>query len=155
MKILFWIGRAGFFSSLIRVFKCHGISHCEIQFSDGACGTAYPGTGIVLRSLEVKPGDWYVIDVPCSLETESLVRQFFVAEMGCGYDIWGLVWAQVFGWNWQSKTKWFCSEACTAALVPAIPSLKSQVPCRVDPARLARLIEACPEMKTWNASPIG
>lgn len=142
MKAIFWIGPCGFFGTLVRAFKHRGISHCEILFSDGFSGTADPKKdGIVLYPLELNPVDWFVLDIPCTPEEEQKVRQFFIDEAGCRYDWLGLVLTQVFGWNWRSKTKWFCSEACATALQPVVPLLLTVTPYRLDPGELAVLLE--------------
>lgn len=155
MKAIFRVDKTGLAGSLIRLFERRGISHCEIQFSDGYSGSAIPGAGVVLRPLVVNPADWFVIDIPCSLELESVVRQFFYDEAGCGYDWWGIVFANVLGWNWSAKNKWTCSEACTVALRPVIPGLRAvAAPC-VDPATLAGLLEVSPEVRGIPPRPIG
>jgi hypothetical protein len=140
MKAIFWIGKCGLAGQLIRAFKRRGVSHAEILFSDGFRGTSVPGPGIVLRPLVVNQEDWVIIDLPCSLAEEAEVRAFFEEEKGCGYDWSGIIFAQVFGWNWASKTKYFCSEACIAGLQKIYPCLGDVRPCRVDPARELELI---------------
>lgn len=142
MKAIFWIGRSGFFGSLIRLFKHRGISHCEIMFSDGFSGTADSAKGgITLYPIAFNPADWFVIDIPCTPAEETTVRQFFLDEAGCGYDWLGIVFCQVFHWGWGSKNKWFCSEACMTALRPLFPEFKDIKPYQVDPATLAVLLE--------------
>lgn len=155
MRVLFWIGKAGLFSSLIRVFKRRGISHVEIKFSDGIAGTALPGTGIVLRPLPEGDGDWFDIPIPCTPEQEALVRQFFLTEANCGYDWLGIIFCQVFGWTLRSKTKWFCSEACLTALLPVFPELRTTPAYRVDPAELSVLLEHCLKARAGSVGPIG
>lgn len=143
MKAIFWIGRSGFFGSLIRFFKHKGISHSEILFSDGYAGTSDADKGgVVLYKLDpFVSTDWYVIDLPVTLEQEVEVRRFFVEEAGAKYDWKGIFFSQVFPWNWASKTRWFCSESCTAALQRIYPQLLDLKPCQVDPASLATILE--------------
>jgi hypothetical protein len=151
MKAIFWIGPSGFFGSLIRLFKHRGISHCEILFTDGFSGTSDSAKGgIALYPLAINTADWFVIDIPCSLAEEAKVRQFFVDEAGCGYDWVGIVFCQVFHWTWRSETKWFCSEACLAALQPLFPELKNIRPFEVDPATLAVLLEMTYAQRTHS-----
>lgn len=140
MKAIFWIGPCGIFGAMIRVFKRRGISHSEIMFSDGVCGTADFKVGVTLRKLEIRHSDWVMIDIPASPEVEALVRQVFIAEAGCKYDWSGIISAQIFGWAYQTKSRWFCSEICAAALVPAVPSLIRFRAASLDPAKLANLI---------------
>ena len=141
MKAIFWVGKVGLFGSLIRVFKHRGISHSEIQFSDGKCATALTGSGIVLRQITVDPADWYVIDIPCTPEEEAQVRQFFIDADGDGYDWLGIIFAQVLGWNWSSKHNWTCSEACATALRRKFPALGRVPAACVDPAALAVMLQ--------------
>lgn len=143
MKAIFWIGKAGFFGSLIRLFKRDGISHSEILFSDGFSGTSDAAKGgIVLYKLNFQAKDWFIIDLPCEPEEEAKVRAFFETdEAGCKYDWRGIFFCQVFRWGWHSSTKWFCSEACLAALQRVYPALQGLKPWQVDPADLATLLE--------------
>jgi len=143
MKAIFWIGRSGLFGSLIRFFKHRGISHAEVLFSDGFSGTSDASLGgVVLYKLEpFNPLDWFVLDLPATLEQEIEVRRFFMEEAGAGYDWKGIFFSQLFRWNWASKNRWFCSEACTAALQRVYPQLLDLKPCQIDPAELAQILE--------------
>jgi hypothetical protein len=141
MKAIFWIGKCGLFGTLIRAFKRRGVSHAEIMFSDGVSGTAQPRGGVVLRKIDFKPEDWFVLDLPCTPIQEEVVRAFFEKELGCPYDWSGIVFAQVLGWNWQSKEKYFCSEVCTAALKEIYKQLADVKPWRCDPAKELILLE--------------
>jgi len=134
MKAIFWVGKGTIFDGAIRAFKRGGVSHSEIMFSDGFCGTSYPGVGVVLRPLVVRPEDWVILELPCTPEEEAKVRAFFVEEAGCGYDWLGIVFAQVLGWHWQSKTKYFCSETTIAALQRIYTVLNGLKAWREDPA---------------------
>jgi len=135
MKAIFWIGKCGLVGTLIRAFKRRGVSHAEIMFSDGVCGTSQPNGGVVLRHIDFNRADWVVLDLPCTPEQEAAVRAFFVEELGCPYDWSGILFAQILGWNWQSKKKYFCSEVCVAALQKAYSALAGLKPWRVDPAK--------------------
>ena len=135
MKAIFWIGKCGLVGTLIRAFKRRGVSHAEIMFSDGVCGTAQPNGGVVLRHINFNRADWIVLDLPCTPGQEATVRGFFEQELGCPYDWSGLLFAQILGWNWQSKQKYFCSEICVAALQKAYPALAGLKPWRIDPAK--------------------
>lgn len=144
MKAIFWIGKVSLFGSLVRLFKRQGISHCEILFSDGYSGTSDPTKdGIVLyKAAPINPADWFVIDLPVTPEEEAKVRVFFETdEAGCKYDWRGIIFCQVFRWGWHSSTRWFCSEACLAALQRIYPALDGIKPWYVDPADFANILE--------------
>jgi hypothetical protein len=140
MKAYFWIGKCNWWGSLIRAFKKRGVSHVMIVFGDGMAGTAsVTQGGIVYGRAEIRSEDWLVIDVPGD---EAPVRQFFaVDERGCGYDWWGIVFAQVLGWNMESPTKWFCSEACVSAL-QRIGYFRGKKAYMIDPAGMLELLVA-------------
>jgi hypothetical protein len=144
MKAIFWVGKSTIFGRLIRLFKGTGSSHAEILFSDGYAGTSDKGLGgIAIYPLNYKSHEWVSIDIPCTPEEEADVRKFFEEdEKGCGYDMKGIVFAQLFRWNIQSKDKWFCSEACTAALqrVKGLKFLHNLKPHNVDPGKLFKLL---------------
>ncbi|MFA6132447.1 MAG: hypothetical protein WC869_00370 [Phycisphaerae bacterium] len=143
MKAIFWIGKVGFFGTLVRLFKRDGISHSALLFSDGFCGTSQPGRGIVLYKLApFNTADWFIIDLPCTPEEEARVRSFFeVDEAGCKYDWRGIAFCQVLRWGWHSNTRWFCSEACLAALQRIYTALQGLKPWYVDPADLATVLD--------------
>lgn len=142
MKAIFWIGKCGLVGTLIRAFKRRGVSHAEIMFSDGVCGTAQPNGGVVLHRIDFRPEDWVVLDLPCTPIQEEIVRFFFLREAGCPFDWSGIIFSQILGWNWQSKEKYFCSEVCTAALKQIYPELADVKPWRTDPAKELSLLEA-------------
>lgn len=141
MKAIFWIGKCSLVGTLIRAFKRHGVSHAEIMFSDGVCGTSEPKNGVVLRKINFRPEDWVVLELPCTPIQEELVRAFFEKELGCPYDWKGILCAQILGWNRSSPTAWFCSEICTAALQEVYKQLAGVKPASVDPAKELILLE--------------
>jgi hypothetical protein len=143
MKAIFWIGKSGILGTLVRVFKGFGSNHVELLFSDGMSGTSDVVKGICFYRLNYLPENWIAIDIPCTPEEEAEVRKFFeVDEKGCGYDMRGIVFAQVFPWGIESKDKWFCSEACVAALqrVKSLTFLKDLKPYTIDPGELLKIL---------------
>ena len=141
MKALFWIGQCSLIGTLIRVFKRHGVSHAEIMFSDGVSGTSEPKNGVVLRKIDFRPEDWFVLELPCTPIQEEVVRAFFVRELGCPYDWKGILCAQILGWNRSSPEAWFCSEICIASLQTIYKQLADVVPASVDPSKELTLLE--------------
>ena len=145
MKVIFWIGKSSILGSAIRMFKHRGVSHSEILFTDNVSGTSDRDKGgVVLYSIpKLDPTEWVAIDIPCTIAQEAIMREFFISELGCGYDWKGILFAQMLPWGRESKDKWFCSEICTAALKLAYPHTFSDItPCEVDPAELLKLITA-------------
>jgi hypothetical protein len=95
-------------------FRKHGDghNHSEILFSDGIWGTSVPGAGVRLSDKPF-PGDYDFIDVPCDDRHEEFARQWFLRNVGDGYD-WA---ARLFGFD--RKGREFCTESVCLALQAA------------------------------------
>lgn len=151
MKAIFWIGKSGLLGSAIRAFKHRGVSHVELLFSDGMAGTSdREKGGVVLYHLgDPDPADWITIEIPGILpDEERRIRAFIEGELGCPYDMMGIIFAQVFPWHRESPTAWFCSELVVAALKTVLPGLFPKRPCDYDPA--AVLLILTERTKQWG-----
>jgi len=117
MKLAFYKGTrpglSGVMNRIIRWWTHSPYSHCEVVFSDGACGSAsFEDGGVRLKTIEMSPDKWDLIEIDGD---EVSARNWFMIHYGQGYDVLGL-----FGFIWRrginNRAKWFCSEACAASL---------------------------------------
>jgi hypothetical protein len=124
MKIAFYkgthAGLTGVFNRLVRWWTRGPYSHCEVVFSErDASGAALCASsskmdgGVRLKFIALKPENWDIWEVPSA--DEAAVKAWFDEHVGCKYDVLGLV-----GFVWRrtedDRSKFFCSEACAAAL---------------------------------------
>ena len=132
MKIAFYKGRRkgprGWFDALVRWWTRGPYSHCELVI-DGLCWSSSARDGGVRGKAIVLGANWDVFDVPGD---EAKALAWFQAHKGARYDVAGL-----FGFVWRREygdgQRWFCSEACAAAL-------GYREPWRFDPNTLAVVV---------------
>lgn len=121
-------GIAGAYNYVVRAWTDSDYSHVEILFSDGMAGSAsFADGGVRLKRIEFDPQRWDFIDLPAHLEPAA--RAWFEQHAGAGYDLLGNLQFVLTPFG-QSERRWFCSEACAAAL--GMPE-----PWRYDPPTLA------------------
>lgn len=106
-------GLAGLFDAAVRWWTRGQYSHCEIVFSDGmAASASVRDGGVRFKRISFDHSRWDFVPVAGD---ERAVRTWFAAHEGAGYDFLGL-----FGFVWRREPgaarRWFCSEACAAAL---------------------------------------
>lgn len=112
MKLAFYKGQGNFFDALVRFVTRSEYSHCELVIGD-LCWSASPRDGGVRRAvINLQSGRWDVIDIEGN---EAAADLWFKSREGAGYDWIGLL-RTVIPFFPHSKTKYFCSEACGAAL---------------------------------------
>ena len=108
----FYKGKGNFFDAVVRFVTRSEYSHCEIVI-DGLCWSASPRDGGIRCALiNLQSGHWDVIDIQGDAAAATL---WFRSREGAGYDWVGLI-RTVIPFFPHSETKWFCSEACGAAL---------------------------------------
>lgn len=117
MQIAFYQGKrrggAGLFDAAVRWWTRGPFSHCELVFSDGtAASSSARDGGVRCKRIDWKPGHWIFVPVAGG---EPAARAWFRDYAGAKYDYAGL-----FGFIWRRESgaaqRWFCSEACAAAL---------------------------------------
>lgn len=123
MQIAFYKGTrpglAGNFNRGVRYWTHGPYSHCELVLwrrLDGLAVCASSSNtdhGVRCKEIDLDPARWDVIDIPWA--DRSAVVAWFVRHEGDGYDTLGL-----FGFIGRrgdgDQDKWWCSEACAAAL---------------------------------------
>lgn len=90
-------------------------SHCEIVIR-GDCYTCSERDGGVRgKKIDLYSGHWDVYDIPGGREAEDAALRWFAEHHGEGYD-WRGILRFVLPWIKNHERRWFCSEACAAAL---------------------------------------
>jgi hypothetical protein len=127
MKIVFFKGK-DIFSKFVCWWTGGDWSHCEIMFI-GQGGVEYSfsantRTGVTLQKSE----SVYLHYTGCLQETiglpfvdQSELTPLIDSELGCGYDWIGIFFTQGIPLQWESSTKWFCSELCAKIVQMIIP----------------------------------
>jgi hypothetical protein len=89
-------------------------SHCELVI-DGICWSSSPrDKGVRSSWIDLQDGKWDLVQLPACYSKEKAL-QWFKQHEGLKYDLLGAIRsAAPVGRN--QKDKWFCSEACAAAL---------------------------------------
>lgn len=111
-------------------------SHCELVFEDepSQFSLCYSSSnrdgGVRFKVIDITTGHWDVVDL--AAYDESFAWQWFISHHGQRYDFAGL-FGFVLPWRTHDPRRWFCSEACAAAL--GLPE-----PHRLSPNGLANLI---------------
>lgn len=112
-------GLAGLFNRVVRWWTNGPYSHCEIvlQALDGSqmlcASSSNTDGGVRFKAIDLDPERWDLIALPA--ENATAVIRWFDAHLGEGYDFIGLA-GFVLRRSDGSKRRWFCSEACAAAL---------------------------------------
>lgn len=140
-------GLQGLYSRAVRVIERGPYSHCEIEFSDGWCGSAsLIDGGVRLKRIEFDAAHWDFLDLPPVLEMHA--RDWFEFHSGEPYDLPGNL-RFVLPWIADSERGWFCSEAFGAAL-------RWQEPWRHGPNGAAALVRTMyPQQPQQNAPSLG
>lgn len=114
MKIAFYKFKHGnWLDYLTAVVTFSKYSHCELVFSDGACGTssAMDG-GVRLKKIDLDSGHWDVFDLQKLDVPEESIKYWFSIHDGENYDYIG-AFTSIFNSNYEfALNKWFCSEVC-------------------------------------------
>lgn len=109
------------FGTIIKAYTFSKYCHAELVFSDDQWFSAREfkgGTKFVKGPPEGERFSMYdYIPLPISPEAEARIRKWCEGEVGCDYDVRGVVFSFLpIPIGWQSAEKWFCSEICVAAL---------------------------------------
>jgi uncharacterized protein YycO len=134
--ILFFRGR-GLISSLIRWQTRGEYSHVGLLLPDGSVIEAWQGSGVRKTTLKDWKGvDAFTVEGASYSQWESAIS-FATAQVGKGYDYWGIVRFISRG-NMPDNDKWFCSELVFDAFAAAgIPLLARTHGWAVSPGVLA------------------
>lgn len=122
MKIAFYIAKNGtWLDKLIAAVTFSKYSHCELVFSDGQFGSASTrDNGVRLAYIKLTD-HWNIFDVrnqdgsEITLEQEKKIHYWFLLNDHQKYDWPGAIMS-LFGVNWTSSDKKFCSYVCGSHL---------------------------------------
>lgn len=124
MKIAFYIGKkaenqnAKLFDIAVAWWTKGRYSHCEMVFNDDlenamCASSSQRDGGVRMKLIDLTTGRWDVFDLKdCD---EHAAYRWFDKHNGKKYDIPGL-FGFVLPWRTHHPNRWFCSEACAAAL---------------------------------------
>lgn len=117
-----YVGPGNWTNALIRRWQRNPASHCEIVTRRVAdtfeCWSASGmDGGVRCKVMRLNPNHWELYRLPFRA---ALAREWFIAHQECGYDLLGLLG---FVWRpWRGeRNKFWCSEACAAAVGMAEP----------------------------------
>lgn len=140
IDVIFYKGPEDLLGKGIRWWTGSIYSHCELHFGSGECWSSWPGVGTRWVQRQLRADWWDIVPVRGVDGMDGKVRAWCEGELGCKYDWRGIYFSQVFPWGWHSNRRWFCSEACTAALqngAGLYPGVKAY---QQSPRRLHRLL---------------
>jgi hypothetical protein len=119
MRIAFYLAEYGDWQDkLISFFTFSKYSHCELVFSDGTFGSASSRDGGVRLKYIEQNDHWDIYDIydlDMTQEMEQVIRAWFVIHKDEKYDWPGAIMS-LFGVNWTSDDKKFCSYVCAQLL---------------------------------------
>jgi len=124
MKVVFQSGK-GFYSFLIKLFTFGKYTHCGIVI-DGILYQSVIGKGVYSKPWN--PKGWTAKDIPVSHINKEDAKKFLIEEIGCGYDLIGVLHF-IFFFLKPSKNKWFCSELASEATIKAGFLNRKKKPC--------------------------
>lgn len=117
-------GLAGLFNRAVRWWTNGPYSHCELVLGQTKGGKYLCASasnldgGVRFTTIDLDPARWDLMPIDPSLNRKAVA--WFASHLGQAYDIAGL-----FGFVLRrgdgSRQRWFCSEACAAALGLADP----------------------------------
>lgn len=115
MKIAFYLAENGnWVDKTISFFTISKYSHCELVFTDGVFGSSSSRDGGVRLKYIEQDSHWDIYDIydlNLTQEKERQMREWFITHTGEAYDWPGAIMS-LFGVNWTSEDKHFCSEVC-------------------------------------------
>jgi hypothetical protein len=118
VKLAFYHGpRAGIWKLLTWLLRWRTrgrFDHVEMIFSDGVTASASLSHGGIkfIDGKEHPYEHWLIVEVD---QDETWARRWFEERRGAKFDIWGVV-GFIVGFTRGDDDRWFCSEACAAAL---------------------------------------
>jgi hypothetical protein len=119
VKFAFYKASGSLLDRAIRLWMRGEYSHVEAILSENEDGTytiasSVPGTGVRIAENQSLPAsDWDIVDGPGDAAT---ARAWFEARAGKAYDYLGLFHFIVQPADFESKDKYFCSEACLLSI---------------------------------------
>lgn len=145
MKVLLHKADNSLFGRVIRLRTQSQYTHAELLFANGDRFAIYSDRKATFyRVLPTLPlwdvAVWDCYEIPAGDSDELAVRAFCAEQVGTSYDWLGIILSQLFPWNRQHATKWFCSEVVVAALqAGGSLLLYGETPHQVSPGKLGKI----------------
>lgn len=145
--VAFYRGKGRMMDKVIRFASRAPFSHVELirqdeRPRDGDIVTCLSSSGrdngVRIKEIELKPGKWKIYEVPWAHPSTWDRAE---VHLGKPYELWMMVWSQLFKFNRNNREKWFCSELIAHALGLSMPHAKS-------PGDLLRAVHD--NARTWN-----
>lgn len=128
---------------IIRFWDRSPITHCElvIDYGDNQYWfTSEPKRGVsVCRNPDRILENWIFLDLEADQLQVREVAEFFSELFDSGYDWIGIIFSLIIPFRWESRSNWFCSEICRAAINSVgihIPGYNRAKDYQVTPAQL-------------------
>lgn len=119
LRLALYKGRARLFDRSVQWWTRSPYSHCELILGTNTQGlsvcasSSYIDGGVRIKHMVLDPARWDLLDLPGLSPADA--RQWFVNHHGQRYDVLGL-FGFVLPFVRDDTTRWFCSEACAAAM---------------------------------------
>lgn len=119
VQLALYKGRSRLFDRAVQWWTRSPYSHCELVFSTDShgvstCGSSsYLDGGVRVKHMVLDPARWDLLELPGFSPTDA--RQWFVDHDRQRYDVMGL-FGFVLPFMRDDRSRWFCSEACAAAI---------------------------------------
>jgi hypothetical protein len=121
ITVAFYKGRKRLFNRLVSWWTRGPYSHCELlctptlAIHEGkvrVASASYLDHGVRIKTIDWHPENWDLVTIDGDCREAVW---WFQAHLGAPYDVMGIVGfvVRVMG---HSKRRWFCSEACAAAM---------------------------------------
>lgn len=119
MQLALYKGRTRLFDRAVQWWTRSTYSHCELVFSTDSHGVSMCGSssyldgGVRIKNMALDPAKWDLMDLPGFNPVAA--STWFDVHAGERYDLLGL-FGFVLPFMRDDTTRWFCSEACAAAV---------------------------------------
>jgi len=119
MQLALYKGRTRLFDRAVQWWTRSTYSHCELVFStdrngESVCGSSsYLDGGVRIKNMVLDPTKWDIVDLPGFDAVRA--SKWFDVHAGQRYDVLGL-FGFVLPFMRDDRSRWFCSEACAAAI---------------------------------------
>lgn len=129
--VAFYRGRGTMADKIVRYATRSPFSHCElIQSAEtprrGDTVTCISASGrdggVRIKDITLKEGKWDIYAVPWAPKDTWARAE---AHLGRPYELWSMVFSQLFNFRRHSRERWFCSELVAHALGLSMPHAKS------------------------------
>lgn len=116
--------------------------HVELVLGDKWISSNPDVGGVTINDLRPLQDNYEYLelkDVRVTREQHTRIMQWIDSQKEKAYDWYGLVFSQVFPFNWHKRDKWFCSEIVTTILkFMLVKEVMDLDPNDVSPGDLAR-----------------